>query len=210
MTASDPERSILSSRVDAAAGAARVARCGFTIIVDGEEEPCDRETSGWRWYQGHDHEDMLDEACWEHENVGGNRMHAAEVRVAELRADVERLDAHYIDWQRTLQDEYRKAAETWDRQRARMTAERADNRARAESAESRLDALVSDLRGLADECDRAADGHDAAGRRYFDRGQQAESIACSATATATRNAAIAVRTVLDKHAGEQAQGGDGS
>ena len=73
--------------------------------------------------------------------------------VKELRAENERLDAHYIDWQRTLQDEYRKAAETWDRQRARMKAERDDNRARTEAAEARLDALVADLRGLADEWD---------------------------------------------------------
>lgn len=70
---------------------ASVARCGFTIVVDGEEEPCDREATGWRWYQGHDHEDMLDEACWEHENVGGNRMHAAEAEVERLENNLSAL-----------------------------------------------------------------------------------------------------------------------
>jgi Ni,Fe-hydrogenase I small subunit len=74
---------------------ASVARCGFTIVVDGEEEPCDREATGWRWYQGHDHEDMLDDACWEHENVGGYRMHVAEGAVHALASALTRTEANF-------------------------------------------------------------------------------------------------------------------
>lgn len=62
--------------------------CGFTVMdAEGEEQPCDRPASGWRWYQGHDHEDLLDAACWEHENEGGRRMHAAEAKVAAVLAE---------------------------------------------------------------------------------------------------------------------------
>ena len=72
------------------------ASCGYTIIdSDGDEQPCDRPATGWRWYQGHDHEDMLDEACERHENEGGRRMadwqaraEAAEAREAELQEQV--------------------------------------------------------------------------------------------------------------------------
>jgi thioesterase domain-containing protein len=57
-------------------------------------------------------------------------------------------------------------------------------------AEARLDALVADLRGLADEADSASHlGGDSYG----------------AVVSTT-----ALRAVLDKHAGEQAQGGEGS
>ena len=48
--------------------------------------------------------------------------------ITELRAEVERLDAHYRDWQAALQDEYRKAAETWDRSRERLNGELAESR----------------------------------------------------------------------------------
>ena len=103
---------------------ASVARCGFTIVVDGEEEPCDREATGWRWYQGHDHEDMLDEACWEHENVGGNRMHALCDEVDYLRAEVRQALSDRIAMERLAHERL----------------------VRAEAAEARLDALVTDLR----------------------------------------------------------------
>jgi hypothetical protein len=69
-------------------------RCGFTVYdSDGEEQPCDRPTTGWRWYQGHEHEDALDVACELHENEGGRRIHAAERALADERAKVARVEA---------------------------------------------------------------------------------------------------------------------
>jgi hypothetical protein len=62
-------------------------RCGFTVIdSEGNEQPCDRPATGWRWYQDCDHEDMLDVACSLHANEGGQRIHEAD----ELK---DRLDA---------------------------------------------------------------------------------------------------------------------
>lgn len=59
--------------------------CGFTIIdSEGVEQPCERPCTGWRWYQGHFHEDTLERACILHENEGGRRMHEAEARLREV------------------------------------------------------------------------------------------------------------------------------
>lgn len=50
-------------------------RCGYAVVDrDGEEQPCDRPATGWRWYQDCDHEDTLDIACDLHANEGGRRM----------------------------------------------------------------------------------------------------------------------------------------
>ncbi|MDR6861954.1 hypothetical protein [Phycicoccus sp. 3266] len=66
-------------------------RCSFTVTREGEDSPCERPATGWRWYQGHDHEDTLEPACAVHENTGGNRMHAAEALVAELRSALDEI-----------------------------------------------------------------------------------------------------------------------
>jgi len=66
--------------------------CGYTVHDrDGEEQPCDRPATGWRWYQGHDHEDALDVACELHENEGGRRIHAVEAERDQWRAKFEQL-----------------------------------------------------------------------------------------------------------------------
>lgn len=45
--------------------------CGYTVLDgDGNEQPCDRPATGWRWYQDCGHEDIIDPACDRHENVG--------------------------------------------------------------------------------------------------------------------------------------------
>jgi hypothetical protein len=93
-------------------------------------------------------------------------MAVADQETADLRAEVARLDAHYRDWQACLTDEYRKAAETWDRQRERLNratdgarmlqaqAEDAETAAtaRAEAAEAesaRLASVVAKVEALA-------------------------------------------------------------
>lgn len=64
-------------------------RCGYAVIDEnGDEQPCDRPAAGWRWYQDCSHEDCLEAACSIHENVGGNRLHAAEAEVTRLRETV--------------------------------------------------------------------------------------------------------------------------
>lgn len=61
-------------------------RCGFTVYdAEGEPGPCDRPATGWRWYQGHNHEDALDVACELHSNEGGRRLHDAESAAALAR-----------------------------------------------------------------------------------------------------------------------------
>jgi hypothetical protein len=60
--------------------------CGYTVIRDGEEQPCDYPATGWRWYQDVEHEDMLDAACEVHENKGGRRIHDAEAKLARVEA----------------------------------------------------------------------------------------------------------------------------
>lgn len=51
-------------------------RCGYTVAdQDGEQGPCDRPGTSWRWYQDVEHEDCLDVACEWHENEGGLRMY---------------------------------------------------------------------------------------------------------------------------------------
>lgn len=63
------------------------ARCGYAVVdADGEEQPCDRLATGWRWYQDCGHEDMLDVACDLHENEGGRRIHEAD-RLRNLLSD---------------------------------------------------------------------------------------------------------------------------
>jgi hypothetical protein len=60
-------------------------RCGYALEdKDGEQYPCDRPATGWRWYQDvGDHEDLLDVACDHHANEGGRL-------IAQLKADLER------------------------------------------------------------------------------------------------------------------------
>ncbi|MGN6245148.1 MAG: hypothetical protein ACTHQ3_15960 [Motilibacteraceae bacterium] len=73
-------------------------RCGYTVIdEDGDEQPCDRPATGWRWYQNvGEHEDMLDVACSLHENEGGNRLHAAESTLARVGAFEFRLVRTFV------------------------------------------------------------------------------------------------------------------
>lgn len=60
--------------------------CGYTLVDgEGEEYPCDRLATSWRWYQDVPHEDVLTEACVIHENEGGRRMHEAETIVDQVR-----------------------------------------------------------------------------------------------------------------------------
>lgn len=62
-------------------------RCGYTVTdEDGILQPCDRPTTGWRWYQDVEHEDLLEVACELHENEGGRRMHAAEAKIEQVEA----------------------------------------------------------------------------------------------------------------------------
>lgn len=64
-------------------------RCGYAVTdAEGIEEPCDRPTTGWRWYQDCGHEDMLDVACDWHENEGGRRLAEAEAKVARVEAAI--------------------------------------------------------------------------------------------------------------------------
>lgn len=89
--ASQPESGPVSDRDAQDAREAISERCGFTVIEDGDEEPCDRPAPSWRWYQGHFHEDTLDHACELHENEGGRRMATLVARVAELEAERDRF-----------------------------------------------------------------------------------------------------------------------
>ena len=61
--------------------------CGYTVIdTEGEEQPCGRPATGWRWYQDvkdYAHEDCLEVACDLHANEGGRRIHAAESALVE-------------------------------------------------------------------------------------------------------------------------------
>lgn len=60
--------------------------CGYTLVdSEGEEYPCNRPVTGWRWYQDVPHEDCLDMACDYHENEGGRRMHEAALTIAYIR-----------------------------------------------------------------------------------------------------------------------------
>lgn len=75
------------------AGSGDMARCGYTLVdEDGEEYPCDKPATGWRWYQDVPHEDALEPACWHHQNEGGRRIHAAESAAA---GDVGRLSEEW-------------------------------------------------------------------------------------------------------------------
>lgn len=69
--------------------------CGYALTDDdGEQYPCDRPATGWRWYQDvGEHEDMLDAACDHHENEGGALIAASRTAWAE----VERLAASLDD-----------------------------------------------------------------------------------------------------------------
>ena len=63
--------------------------CGYTTVDrDGCEQPCDRPTTGWRWYQAVEHEDLLAAACDLHANEGGRRLHAAERAIERVRAEI--------------------------------------------------------------------------------------------------------------------------
>lgn len=92
-------------------------RCGYAVTGDeGEQEPCDRPATGWRWYQGvGDHEDMLDVACEWHRNEGGDRM-AAHDALAEA---VRELRDEWRGWaairSTTRIDAFRDAADALDR-----------------------------------------------------------------------------------------------
>jgi hypothetical protein len=70
-------------------------RCGYAVTDrDGNEEPCDRPATGWRWYQDvGEHEDLLDVACDLHANEGGRRIHAAEAALARVLALVRKWES---------------------------------------------------------------------------------------------------------------------
>jgi hypothetical protein len=72
--------------------------CGYTVIRDGEEQPCDEVATGWRWYQDVEHEDMLDAACEVHENEGGRRIHDAEAKVARVEDICDKVEANPVGW----------------------------------------------------------------------------------------------------------------
>lgn len=66
--------------------------CGYTLVGrDGEEGPCGRPVTGWRWYQDVEHEDCLERACSLHANEGGRRIHAAETEAHRLASVVASL-----------------------------------------------------------------------------------------------------------------------
>lgn len=68
-------------------------RCAYEVTdANDDPQPCDRPATGWRWYQGHAHEDMLDAACEFHENEGGRRIHEAEAEVKRLGRILSNLD----------------------------------------------------------------------------------------------------------------------
>jgi len=67
-------------------GALRSEWCGFTLVdKDGDEFPCGRLATGFRWYQNVPHEDALDVACELHENEGGRRIAEAEAALERER-----------------------------------------------------------------------------------------------------------------------------
>lgn len=78
--------------------AADAPRCGFTVATaDGDEQPCDHLAFGWRWYQDvRDHGDCLEPACSVHMNEGGQRLHAAESEVQQLRASDATLEVIHL------------------------------------------------------------------------------------------------------------------
>lgn len=85
--------------------------CGYPVIdSDGEEQPCGRPATGWRWYQGVEHGDLLTVACSWHENEGGRRLHAAEeaVRVRQEQLAESYRNAHRHACKR---DDWREKAE---------------------------------------------------------------------------------------------------
>lgn len=63
-------------------------RCGYAITDDdGEQQPCDRPATGWRWYQDvGEHEDLLDVACDWHANEGGRRIAELTAQLAAARS----------------------------------------------------------------------------------------------------------------------------
>lgn len=64
--------------------------CPATVVDrDGYEQPCDREATGWCWYEGDAHEPLLYPACRVHENEGGRRMAEAEQAIARVREVVD-------------------------------------------------------------------------------------------------------------------------
>lgn len=60
-------------------------RCGYAVVDDeGIEGPCDREATGWRWYEDCGHEETLEPACMWHENESGRRLHAVKALAESL------------------------------------------------------------------------------------------------------------------------------
>jgi hypothetical protein len=223
MTAPDPERSILSSRVDAAAGAARVAP-GETVVRYRYSSEAGTSCRHCGATYAKCTEDVLrelhdpkasDGCCDECRDASGHQVRTvledrvsvavrpvADEEQAELRAEVERLRrggkelGRILD--RTLTDALNASGrhdligEDGDGDWAVVWETLAELRPRAESAEARLDALVAELRGLADDLEHS--------RWLFDPDRN----------VALRGIRNRIGAVLDKHAGEQAQGGDGS
>lgn len=69
-------------------------QCGHVVIDrDGDEGPCERPASGWRWYaEGEgEHGPLLEAACPFHSNEGGRRLHAAESERDDLVLAVREL-----------------------------------------------------------------------------------------------------------------------
>jgi hypothetical protein len=126
----DPERSILSSRVDAAAGAARVARYA-EVIYEAKQSDCE--------VQPYSDLTAASQRFWQ--SVARAVVAVADEEQAELRADVARLRGLGIEWMNRYNDVLEVGRETL------VQLELAQ--ASAEAAEARLDALVAELRGLA-------------------------------------------------------------
>lgn len=62
-------------------------RCGYAVTDrEGIEGPCDRDATSWRWYEDCGHEEVLEPACFWHENESGKKIHALTSRLASVEA----------------------------------------------------------------------------------------------------------------------------
>jgi hypothetical protein len=186
MTASKPERSILSSRVDAAAGAARVARYAEAIAqVEGRRA-------------------LIADVDLPAHYARAVVAVADEERAAD-QAEIERLRGevqHWRDEEAVTARELGRWRVMWDKHG------KADLLDRATTAEARLDALVADLRAIHVRVEQDGPEEDEDGRPLPPTVRYTCETCCDGEADLVTWPCATV-AVLDKHAGEQAQGGEG-